>query len=549
MFKLKIPDQKLFEHLNAQIKKRIHYIYAKDLVMCCAANIVCNYQEKKNFVVFVLNYFIQKNITRMLNMKEKVNFLVLINQVSGWKFDDISYKTQLNLLMEAVIKGVIEGQNKFIKSGGKLSAKATEEKEKSTDTLTIQDPAGPVRVLYMDKFYRVMIQSQKFQANILELIKTIINKKCVVSLSDLLYFTAYTIQYSRAKNEDQTNLLSSLLVKLNEEFTKASGENLDVLRYICEEILKNFQNNYGVLTDDLKKASLLILRKFIHSTVHYTHKLKQDSLIKIAELFMEYPEVPVSKNKTFSCIEFFISSINKNIMTPLFIRNPTINENNEVDTEVLLVNEKMKKNILNTLYILTMAMCKEYPVVQEIAIWEAYEYLFKEQFNPEDLTTEDLDILNEIFAMFENSVSGNPFKGFMSDKFVKHALQKRLETIQENSLKRRKNLRTEVEALILETTNNKAQVSENTIIAERALVDVLAVLDNKKYAVYFYSKSEDGEEKPLDILNKKGGYEHLSPLREKLLNYKGYKTLFLNIPKWINLTAYDRRKMIENFLQ
>ncbi len=225
MFRLKLPDQKLFEELNAQIKKRVNYIYAKDLVLCCVTNIECKYHDKKAFIVSILNYCIKKNISKLLSLKEKVNFLVLINKVSNWKFEDLAYKSQLNLLLDSVTKGIVETQTKFIRSGGQIdSKKANSPEASSKESLTTEQISQPIQVLYMSNFYKVMIQAQKFESNLIDLIKLIINKRCEVLVADLLYFTAYTIQYSKAKKVDQSNLLSTLLVKLNSEFTKVIDE-------------------------------------------------------------------------------------------------------------------------------------------------------------------------------------------------------------------------------------------------------------------------------------------------------------------------------------
>jgi hypothetical protein len=293
--------------------------------------------------------------------------------------------------------------------------------------------------------------------------------------------------------------------------------------------------------DTSKNSIYFILRKYIHSVVAYSYKFDNIFLLKIADLLLDYHDVQFSSNKNFLTIEFFISSINKNLLKPIFL------ENSSTDAK-LKISLTTQKNIIKTLYMLSYLLSKDYPAIQEFNLWEVYAEALKNHIEIDQISNEDLDTLMEIFALFENSISRNSLKDILAVKHLKRAIQKRLEKIQDNAFARRKNLRTELETMVSFLGGPQVEILSNEILKEKMIADLLITKKgtNQNLLIIFYTfpRANPSQMSIFKIQN-----NIISPLRERILSYKGYKSMFINISEWINTTEFEKKQKIEAFLK
>ena len=264
--------------------------------------------------------------------------------------------------------------------------------------------------------------------------------------------------------------------------------------------------------------------------------------------FMEQNREIMIGKKNFELLEFYIRSLERNVLEPFLIS--TNEENDDGSMVQLKVTAKDRGNIVNSLWLLTAIFSKGYPIIENVAILQEFAQILSQHLNWKELSSEELDKLIEINSLYDNSLSRNALSQVFNLPNIKEVVDERLKTIYENSVTRRKNIRSELENLTKEIFGNQEiTVSQGVVLSEKIVVDLLIKTDNMKYVLLSYPVSlENSQVKLNQLLEDSGSSNPLhSPLKERVLTYKGYSPLFINMKDWINLNALQRKKLLNDF--
>ena len=92
--------------------------------------------------------------------------------------------------------------------------------------------------------------------------------------------------------------------------------------------------------------------------------------------------------------------------------------------------------------------------------------------------------------------------------------------------------------------DEEVSIVENAILKERVLADLYIENQGKKYSMHLYAKQSLGNE--LEFLVGDESKE-VRPLQERLLRYKGYNCMYMDVVKWLNMNENERKEVIRNW--
>ena len=294
----------------------------------------------------------------------------------------------------------------------------------------------------------------------------------------------------------------------------------------------------------------LALRRFLHLYISGNHKFSLPLLLKEYRFLNKNREVRVGINITFDVLDFYVRSIRKNIIQPLMISS--MDEEHNPELIKLGLTERQRGNIINSLWILSCLFSKEFPIIDNMAMFQEYAQVISQHFGPEDISNDAVDKLMEVKSLFDQSVGVNPFRGVLDTPQIKSLMEKRVQTIQENMQKRRKNIRSEIELMANEALKEEEDIKIEScvILKDNIVADLMITSKRRTYVILMYSHTEDEKMAKIDrhlSLPKVVRRLH-SPLKQKILYYKGYQPLFLDIKVWINITEEQKKREIRTFL-
>lgn len=292
-----------------------------------------------------------------------------------------------------------------------------------------------------------------------------------------------------------------------------------------------------------------ILRKFLHSFINSNYKFTLPMLASEAEFLDIHRSIEVNKTKLLEPLEFYVRSIRKNIIQPLLVSSTEDQES--PDAARLKLTTKQVSNIISSLWVLTAVFSKEFPVMTNAAIFQEYAHLIQQHIDFKKLSIEDIDKLSEVYYLFVNSFGGNYFWQMFKTDVIEDMFDERLKTVQEHNLKRRKPARTAFMSLATEVIGSEnVKVSENVLLPEDILADLLIEKDNKKYVVLFHNYyAKEKQSQLFKVLQPESVSTFVSPLKQRVLEYRGYKPLFISLKDWANLNAEEKKNEIKNFFE
>ncbi len=287
------------------------------------------------------------------------------------------------------------------------------------------------------------------------------------------------------------------------------------------------------------------LRKLIHISISSQYKLSWPHLLKQWNFLEKYQQVTIG-NKSIDFLEFYVRSIEKNILQPLLVQS--VEESKQVQ---ILLNERDRGNLVNGLWILCSLFSKEYPIIENVAILQEYGQLIHQHLNWKDLNFDELDKLIEVYSLESNSLVKTALSQVFWSKEVEKIIDERLKVAQENSAIRRKKVRNDLEALIRNILGSESfEISQGTLLPEKIVVDLLVQTNDKKFVISFYPNNMDKSQLKLSqLIGESEIQSNLhSPLKERVLEYKSYIPMFMNMKAWGDLNQEVKEKMLRDFL-
>ena len=273
--------------------------------------------------------------------------------------------------------------------------------------------------------------------------------------------------------------------------------------------------------------------------------------MKEFSFFEQHSEIKIS-NSEFAALDFYGRSVRRNILQPLLVSAAEQTEQQEQnDSSIQLkLDERQRGGIVNNLWMISAVMAKEYPIIENSTIFEEFAQVLQNQIQWKELTIDQLDKMIEIKSLFDNSLGQNPITHVLSTPEIEDIIIERFNTLQENALKRRKNLREELENLTKDIFGEEnLAIKQNQILPEDMLVDLLVAKNEKKYAIMLSSHAAE-EDSIAKLENVVAGDEKkilYSPIKQKVLEYKGYNPVFINAKEWINFDATQKKNHLQEF--
>lgn len=327
-------------------------------------------------------------------------------------------------------------------------------------------------------------------------------------------------------------------------------EDLDITHHILQTLLQD-KTRLDQLFNRSKEFTAkfqLVLRRFIHALIQANYVLPWSMLMKEYTFFEQHSEIKIGTSE-FAALDFFARSVRRNILQPLLVSATEESEEIENNNSSirLKLDERQRGSVVNNLWMLSTVMSKEYPIIENAAIFQEFAQVLYEQIQLKELTIDQLDKLIEIKSLFDNSLGQNPITEALRSPEIEDVIIERFNSLQENALKRRKNVREELETLSKEILGGEnLEVKQNQILPEDVLADLLVTKGEKKYAVMLYSHSgEDALGKLDNALGEKEPKILYSPIKDKVLQYKGYNPVFINVKDWINYDAAAKKTVLE----
>jgi len=220
--RLKYTDHKLFVQLNSQVKKRLKYLYGKNIISCCASNIACKYEEAEKFTKTMLTHFIDNNLINKLVQKDLVNLLVLMHEVSKFNLDFSEniflFRTNCKMLVDQAVKIFLDRQRKYLQT-----AKNSPRSQEDVENVEISLRNQLIPVYYTNKFLRSLIFLKYYDKNVISMIQTLLNGNFAVSMEDLLYMITYALKYKEASKNSEfsiDSIIQKAFPKLEESLSK-----------------------------------------------------------------------------------------------------------------------------------------------------------------------------------------------------------------------------------------------------------------------------------------------------------------------------------------
>lgn len=292
----------------------------------------------------------------------------------------------------------------------------------------------------------------------------------------------------------------------------------------------------------------LTIRKFLHIHIQGNYKLSPYMLIREYMFLLRNREIRVSRDKKFDVMDFYVRSVRKNLLQPLLIYS---HEEEQVPEDLRLkLDEKQMGNIVNSLWILSGLFSRDYPIIEDMALFQEYAKVLSQHFVPKNLDKDLLDKLIEIKTLFSFSMTGNPFSSFLDSPEMDELIAARMQSIKEGVEKRRRNVRTEVERMLNEALEQETlQVEHCVLLKENIVADLLVTYKNRRYVVVIYTHPEDAKTAKLNKALTSPNVKRImnSPLKMRVLMYKSYRPMFLNIKMWMNMSEGQKKKEIEEF--
>lgn len=314
-----------------------------------------------------------------------------------------------------------------------------------------------------------------------------------------------------------------------------------------------FEHNKPLLETAIKAEGFVgslqqILRKVLHSWINSNYRFSLPMLASEAEFLDICRKIEVNGTKILEPLEFYVRSIRKNIIQPLIVSST---EQETPDAARLQLTARQVSNIISSLWVLSAVFSKEFPMMENAAIFQEYAIVIQQHIDLKTLPTEDIDKLCEVYYLFVNSFGGNSFWQMFNGEAIEELFDERFKVVQEHTLKRRKPARTAFMSLATEVIGaDNLKVSENILLPEDILVDLLIEKDNKKYVVLFHNyHAKEKESQLFKALQPESASKFVSPLKQKVLEYRGYKPLFISLKNWANLNADQKKEEIAKFFE
>jgi len=330
-------------------------------------------------------------------------------------------------------------------------------------------------------------------------------------------------------------------------------EDLDLTHHILQTLLQE-EARLNQLFNRSREFTVkfqLVLRRFIHAMIQANYALPWSMLMKEYTFFEKHSEIKI-QNTEFAALDFYARSVRRNILQPLLVSAAQETEEQEQESSIKLkLDERQRGSVVNNLWMLSNVMSQEYPIIENAAIFQEFAKVLYEQVQLKELTIDQLDKLIEIKSLFDNSLGQNPVTEALNSSEVEDVIIERFKSLQENALKRRKNVREELEALSQEILGaDNLVIKQNQVLPEDVLADLLVTNGEKKYAVMFYSHAgEEGLAKLDHVLEGKAANILYSPIKDKVLKYKGYNPVWINVKEWVNFEATDKKTRLEELFK
>jgi len=200
--KLKYFDPKLFTHLNAQIRKRIKYVYPKDLIACCAANIACKSQDSEAFTKSMLSHIHKTDLIGSLRTKDLVNLLVLTYEALKLDFTPV-FKEEINNIADQTIDRFMLEQRRYIAIQKQQEKAPQEGQDVETKRLSI---------FYVNNFLRSLLLLERYDQTVIAFIQYLWNEKCLLAAKDTLFIVTYALQVHKKTNFLKDSELEEILI-------------------------------------------------------------------------------------------------------------------------------------------------------------------------------------------------------------------------------------------------------------------------------------------------------------------------------------------------
>lgn len=219
--KLKHFDPKLFTHLNAQIRKRIKYVFPKDLIACCAANIACKSQDSEAFAKSMLTHIQRADLIGSLRPKDLVNLLVLTYEALKLDFTP-EFKKEINTIADRAMDRFMLEQRKFI-SHQKQQIKPVKEGEEAA-VEEEKKPEKSLSIFYVNNFLRNLLLLERYDESVIAFIQDVLSNKCLLGAKDILFIITYTLQVRQKtrflKDAEVEEILIPSFINLEKNLTK-----------------------------------------------------------------------------------------------------------------------------------------------------------------------------------------------------------------------------------------------------------------------------------------------------------------------------------------
>ena len=219
------------------------------------------------------------------------------------------------------------------------------------------------------------------------------------------------------------------------------------LMFVLKWVKKNvkFDENNTISFD-------LIMKKLIHYLILTSDQLHKTILVDFIE-FITCFENLIFKGKSgpINYLEYYGDQVRKKILKNRVFFEYQTQEKIENNNNLLTIAPEIITSAINNHWIIVNLCSKDYPFLQDYAIYEEFNRFYTEHLQIKDLDFEDVDKLRDIKQVFENSINlQSRFKEMFSTTEFKEKLVVRLKNIKESSLGKKKSIRNE----IIETIKN-----------------------------------------------------------------------------------------------